>query len=395
MAGVETIIVGGGIQAGSPFQLNFIPYITAVTPPQVQSSPIMRQVTGANQGIVIAPLGADPQPAAVEVLRIKGGMICEGPQADSVQIGRGAATTVNGSIAIGMTASAQGSSVVIGRGSTDAAAGNGGNVAIGPGITISGAPNAGQVAIGNGAQVANIIGGSVAIGLNARILGGVQPSIVIGGGYSLVSGSSQVIALLSQISPTARSACVLLNNGSDAVTGNNQLRIGSASAGVIHLAVIGEGEAGSVAVKVPLVFRTTDGSGANIMGKPLTIQPGMSTGTGTGADLTLATGAQVGAGSTLQVSTPRLVVHGNTGQVEVLAPTGGVAFLVRGFANQAAMQINADAGGPGVMIDFNTTDTVGGAGAGTLTNAPHAGDPDVWIPVSLGGVKYRMPMWLA
>lgn len=36
-----------------------------------------------------------------------------------------------------------------------------------------------------------------------------------------------------------------------------------------------------------------------------------------------------------------------------------------------------------------------GAGAGTLANAPSAGDPDKWIPINSDGVQYWMPVWAA
>lgn len=385
MAGVETIIVGGGIQAGSPFQLNFIPYITAVTPPQVQSSPIMAQVTGATQGIVIAAGGVDPQPAATEVLRVRGGAIFEKNAINQLVIGKGATPAgASPDMIIGTGAVATASCTIVGQNATC----GGNSQTFGSAASIGAAAN-GCVNVGG-----NIIGagsnGCITMGTGINIAGGILSAVVIGSG-TLQAGASNTTSINGGNVGTS-SNCILINAGGEGFGGgNNVCRLGSA-ANRINLMVIG-GEIGTGLAS--LVIRTSNAQGADAAGRPLTLQPGMSTGTGSGADLFLATGAQVGAGSTLQVSTPRLRVHGNTGQVEVLAPTGGVAFLVRGFANQAAMQINADAGGPGVMIDFNTTDTVGGGGAGTLTNAPHAGDPDVWIPVSLGGVKYRMPMWLA
>lgn len=45
---------------------------------------------------------------------------------------------------------------------------------------------------------------------------------------------------------------------------------------------------------------------------------------------------------------------------------------------------------------FRLDGTTGaGAGAGTLTNAPSAGDPDKWIPINSDGVQYWMPVWAA
>lgn len=386
MASVETIIVGGGISAGSPFVLNAIPFISNITPPTLQSSPVMFEAAApSNPGIVINIAGAvDPSPTATEVLRVRGGAIFEGVAAHQVVIGEGAQAAGNSpDMAIGFNARLTASGTVVGQNSSC-----GGNSQVfGSAATVGAAAN-GCLCVG-GNVIAAGAQGCVVVGTGINIAAASLGAVVVGAGT--LSGNCNNTTSINSGNVAARSACVLINNSAEA-TGNNQLRIGSAATPII-LMVIGGEAAG--AVKPALVFRTTDGFGADNGGRPLTIQPGMNTGVGTGGDVTLATGAQVGAGAVLQVSTPRMVVHGGTGLVEILAPTSGVSLLVTGRPNQAAMQINADAGAPGVMIDFNTTDTVGGGGAGTLTNAPHAGNPDAWLPVSLGGVKYRLPMWLA
>lgn len=55
-----------------------------------------------------------------------------------------------------------------------------------------------------------------------------------------------------------------------------------------------------------------------------------------------------------------------------------------------SLNIEANAG----IILTNQTDGAG-AGAGTLANAPHAGDPDFWIPISVNGTPGWTPWWHA
>jgi hypothetical protein len=388
MSTVETIIVGGGIQPGNPFALNYFPYVSNVTPPQVVTSTLLQQVTGANPAIVVATV--DPQPAAIEVLRVKGGMITEGAGSDSVVIGRGASATFNDSIAIGRGAQGGQQGVAIGRLATLNVTGSG--VCIGASSSIANTLSLGGVVVGANSTAGGPTGGNIIVG-NANTVPS-ENNIVIAMGCSLPVGAQRnvVVGPISTFGGTARDGCVLLNG--DNPTGDREFRVGgSSSFREINLMVIGC-ESDATAVKVSCVWRTTNGNGNDNMGRPLTIQPGMSTGLGAGADVILATGAAVGAGAVLQVSTPRVVVRGGTGLVEVLAPTSGVSMLVHGLPNQAAIQINADAGAPGAMFDFNTTNTAGGGAAGTLNNAPSAGDPAAWIPVLIGGVAYKIPAWL-
>src|SRR4051812_18342455 len=74
MARVETIVVGGGINAGSPFTLKAIPYISSSDPAFLTASPILAQVTGANVAIIVSPTGVDPQAATTTLLRVVGGI---------------------------------------------------------------------------------------------------------------------------------------------------------------------------------------------------------------------------------------------------------------------------------------------------------------------------------
>ena len=48
----------------------------------------------------------------------------------------------------------------------------------------------------------------------------------------------------------------------------------------------------------------------------------------------------------------------------------------------------------GAVVMANQT-TGPGAGLGTLTNAPSAGDPDFWLPITINGTAHWIPAWAA
>lgn len=72
-----------------------------------------------------------------------------------------------------------------------------------------------------------------------------------------------------------------------------------------------------------------------------------------------------------------------TGEVQVAAPSAsGQSLLITGF------------GGAGVpVVRFNGTTNGAAAQAGTLLNAPVAGNPGHWLPVSIAGTVRYIPCW--
>lgn len=172
-----SIIVGGGIQAGSPFTLGRVPYITNVSPAQASSSIIKVAADSVSAVVYIGiPNSAGtyvadtPLTGATETFRVKGGAIIEGSGTDSVQLGRAAGATATDSIAIGRgTLADHADAVVIGRGAQNqvnggivigALASNHGN----PGVVIgqsAGMNGTGGVAIGDAASLSSSAGGSV------------------------------------------------------------------------------------------------------------------------------------------------------------------------------------------------------------------------------------------
>lgn len=113
----------------------------------------------------------------------------------------------------------------------------------------------------------------------------------------------------------------------------------------------------------PVTFRLTDALGANIAAGSLTIRPGNSTGAGAQQSINFQTQSAAGGASVLGTMTT---------QVQIIPCTGA--------AGQANLRINNVANGAGV-------------GAGTLANAPAAGDPTFWLPVNIAGTVRYIPCW--
>lgn len=107
------------------------------------------------------------------------------------------------------------------------------------------------------------------------------------------------------------------------------------------------------------------GTDLNVAGSNGTIRPGTGTGNSTGASLIFQTPSANPPGTVLQSYATRLT----------LSEAGAVFDLV----NQG-LRINGQTSGAG-------------ASAGTLTNAPSAGDPSFWLPISIAGAIRYIPCW--
>jgi hypothetical protein len=110
-------------------------------------------------------------------------------------------------------------------------------------------------------------------------------------------------------------------------------------------------------------IRFTDASGTNIAAGSVTLIAPRATGNAAGGDFVFQTGAVQASGTTSQPATT---------QFTILSSAGG-------------------AGVPNLRIDNVTTGA--GAGAGTLTNAPTAGDPTFWLPININGTVLYIPCW--
>lgn len=420
MARSQSIIVGGGIAATAPFTTGNIPVFVSVSPPAVSNS-IMGQVLVGNLAIINTVLG-DPNAAATETFRWRGGLISEGAGADSfiagrgavsvgvdgIAIGRGASASVSDAIAIGRGASVLSSSqVAIGLSASVTATGG---VAIGPGATAgqnstainADATGTGGTAVGNGATAnatnataigLNAVAGasSVAIGRGATtgssgiaigdttntnntastVIGGFNCAtnaagqILIGAGASPASinaAAGQSICIGGTSSIGAHTDNILIGAGGSSFAANTA-QIGAPNT-VINTLVVGRGNTHTAAVSLTIrgtnVVTTADTAGGDLT----VIAPRGTGNAATGGEIIFQTGAPGASGATLQVA---------TSQFKILKSAGG-------------------AGVPGVQF-MNVTNGAGAA-AGTLANAPSAGDPSFWLPVSIAGAGVRyIPCW--
>lgn len=183
MADSNPIIVGGGIQSGTPFTLGRLVYVTNVNPPQLTSYGPQVALDGVVQYTDV-PDSAGTYTGlggAVETFRIQGGAIIQGGGTDSVAIGRGAAAAI-----------------------------------------ASGANGADTIAIGRGIIGGTVTTQKVAIGALANISGGA--SVVVG--YNSGSGSANAVAGIfignqAQASGNAGGATVVvIGDGALIVLGN-------------------------------------------------------------------------------------------------------------------------------------------------------------------------------
>lgn len=404
---VKSIIVGGGIRAGTPSTVGTVPQFDGSAPPDLLTDSIMRQVAGP--ALVVSTV--DPAPGALEQFRTEGGLISDAPgRADSTIIGRGAVSGGDLQVIIGFNANVgaafpSGASVAIGN----VARAGGGGVAIGSNA-VAGAASGSDAAIAIGAsavagQSGIAIGGfatgttslgiftgifgatgvnSVAIGAGSNARG--TDSIGIGGGstgvgddrsiaigkFAFAGGDDNVvIGWAGNNAAAAVNQCILLGSGAIPIS-SNLCMIGGFDANnpttftAIGTVLIGRGDTHTAAHDVTMRF--TNASGTNIAGGNTTIVAPLGTGNAsTGGELRLQAGIFGASGTTLQTAVTRIALN-SAGEIVLSPITSG-------------LRIN------------NQMDAAGGD-EGTLTNAPHALDPDFWMPVNIAGTIMAFPCWI-
>lgn len=420
MARVETIVVGGGIGAGSPFDLNHIPYIASVDPPLLVSSPNAVQVTTGNIGFVVSTTGADPDATATEVLRVKGGFLSLGAGANSFIGGKGAAAGGARSIAIGQNANAgtgagcvligantiktagQGQTTQVGDGSSTV---GGSGIAIGASSLIEGGGSSGSIVIGNAAVLTTFVGAGgpgygIVIGHASQITtpsGSAGGSIILGNASSILRADNcTLIGDAATADPASTSgvgigfsvdltAAAIAIGASALGAHDGAIAIGIASAtyaantctiggttaqGQINQLLIGRGNLHTAAVNV--LVRATNGSGADVSAGNITVQAGLGTGAGTPGVIIFTTGSALGSGSVLQTAATRMTIA-----PALITLGAGVSLLVQ-----------TDNG-------YTASNQTSGAAAnvGTLTNAPAVGNPTFWLRVVINGTNFAIPAW--
>lgn len=331
MARGRSVIVGGGLATSGALAVGALLYVVNVDPPTAAISPMMAQVTGANQGVIVSSNRADPQAAAVEVLRVKGGAIIEGSATDSVHIGRGVTVAAGAAfVAIGNGTSVRGTAIAIGTGAS--AHGTSNDITIGATTFGAGARNFAAVTVGNfSAPAGGTGGGWVFIGSGAASNIATSATDIVGIGTSLTFGNTtgNFVAIGANISTGTSGSFVLI--GSDSTSSGNPssfvavgpsnipshantiiIGIGQTTTAVSQCWIADSGGNGITSIIVGkgdisgtplgLTFRLTNANAsADINGGDFTLVAGRGTGAGVPGGVAFAVGIQTGTSSTLQV----------------------------------------------------------------------------------------------
>lgn len=400
--GSRALIVGGGISGVAPLVIDNFLFLTSITPPLASTSPrLIRRATSIEilgDGSLSTAIGNNADANGVENVvigqdcsSVGGGfpsnIICvgqnmknTGPVSQVILIGSDVSSNGTGTIIIGQCASPANfnDAVIIGFGITHAGSVNG--VIIGRNANSGGS---GAVAIGNGASAQT---SGLALGGSAVALG--SNSLCFGQSCDMTGTSTGNIQIGVSCRMTNTSNVILLghnlrsDNGTyaagDVVIGNNNVGGLGFSSRVIWF-----GDTHTSGIAVPAAaMRWKNAAGTDVAAGSLTVTAPRATGNAVGGSIILQTAPAGASGAALQTATTRLTISPN-GVVTLAAPTVAAENLVidgNGGAGQASIRLNGLTNGAGVA-------------AGTLANAPSAGDPSFWIPISIGGLARFIPAW--
>jgi len=411
MPGAPTsIVIGGGINAGSPFVLDNFLFVASATPPTAASSPrLIRRADSIEilgDGANSTAIGSNADANGPESIAI--GRDCSvasvAATSDVICIGQNMKNTgnVGEAILIGHDVNSNGTSIVVIGTFTGITVNANSFVAIGHSMTQSGTLNGVIIGFGAGTSGGNAIAiggsgataatGGVTLGCAATQASTNSNTITIGQGAisngatatsNLIIGSSAGVASAASVANLVMIGHNLrTDNGTyvsgDVVIGNNNVGGGGFSSSVIWF-----GDTHTSGVAVPAAaMRWKNAAGTNVAAGALTITAPRATGNASNGAIIFRTGTVGASGSTLATALARVTI-GNNGQTTFETPTGAIA----------TVNIMA-AGGAGVpcLNVQNATDGAGAA-AGTLANAPTAGDPAFWLPISIGGAVRYIPCW--
>lgn len=400
MARVQTIIVGGGINAGSPFTANGIPYVVQADPPFIATTDFLSVVaTGTNRGVIVSTSG-DPLVSANR-LRVKGGIVSEHTSYTTTTV-LGQAHTVSGLYAngfvlvgptitltspsgannsppviIGANVSLVGTAntggdgcVVVGSNFAGSGAGMKNSTYIGNDITDgigtscvligqSALNGTGQfsIVIGAGAQANGSGSSCIVIGRSATKASGVASTTIVGDSATAGAGASNGVAIGASSSVGAAS-CTVVGETSTATHAHNVLLGSGLASFQANTAIIGENRFSTVLNTVVLgsidaspnmgnlTLRLSNQSGTNKAAPQLTIQTGLGTGTGALSQISFNTSVVAAAGTTLQTAQERMRLDGT-----VVA--GNTALMIWDVDNGTLERVTvgaADSGGVGFKL---------------------------------------------
>jgi len=255
--------------------------------------------------------------------------------------------------------------------------------------TLSLGSNPGEVIVGNDAQSNSATGGSnVIIGTQANTN---NVGVVIVGygasakGYSSMCFGNQANVLATHDYSIAMGAFALTTAAHQLVVGSNGL---GGNTGIQDF-YFGQGVQENGASLAAINFNCTGASGNNTAGVAFNINGSKATGNAAGGSLLFKVSTAGASGTTLQALNtwgkiePRIVTFGDI---------DAIGNSVRLVINDSTTSIKTN--GYAQLIGTTTAFNNGaGAGAGTLTNAPAAGNPTKWIPIDDNGTTRHIPAW--
>jgi hypothetical protein len=396
MARAGPAVAGGSGFAAGAIALDQFLYVGSVTPPVATSGPrIVSGLTaieipgdtGAAKKNTVLGFGADVTNAACEeaVVIGSGCTVTQGstPTASIVVIGKGLSNTNSTTcILIGgpYPASPNNDVIMIGS-SSGGTKGANGYTAIGYNMSINGSLQGVQIGQGSATHgsTAVVVGAGAGagaaqavVGSGSSTTGGTTNAAILGAGISVTGGGGNSVVLLgggmNGLSALANAIGIGLGvdfTGLGAgwlIVGNNNL----GTQGFTSSYLFGGADSHTTVTAVPAVLmRWKNAAGADTAAGSVTIVAPRATGNAAGGDLIFQTGV-AGASSA------------------VVQPVATVARITAG----QKFQLEQDRG-----LAFTNQTSAAGAGAGTLSNAPAAGNPTHWLKILIGGASFAVPCW--
>jgi hypothetical protein len=421
MPGIGTpIVIGGGIQLASPNALNEGLFLSSITPPAATTSPRWRIITSTNPDQLAAETEALRADTVIGIGSSNTG-IAAGQVRPDVIIGR------NISVAHANTGANNGGIFIGCDGMTSAAGSGTGNVVICPTLTQSGGTimNAENVIIGRGITIQNLQGSSVLIGGTISVFANTG-LVVIGQG---AAGSANTVTVVGQgasasqannvsigqgVSTTAI-ACIamgqghgcpnrdmikighggqnagtngqiLIGNGIDPNSvGPDEICLGHSGLGGGRFTVglrLGQNQHTSGVVVPAYTVQWKSALGTNIAAGDVTFIAPKATGNAVAGAFVFQTSPTGASGATLQTAATRLTISTQGVSTFGTPSTSNPNIIIEGFGGAAVPSLR-----------FNNLTSGAAAAVGTLNNAPSAGDPSFWIPVSIAGNVRYIPAW--
>lgn len=339
MAGaIRSLIIGGGIRAGTPSTLSTFPIFSGTTPPDLLVDGNIFQDASSPPKVYI---GTDSVGATSTVL---GGATSSSFATSSIVIGQGASrsntvietrpSVIIGAAAIGGNSTGGGDVIIGASSSVYNVATAAVNVLIGYSNKITAGGASGNIIIGN--QCQQTLGSNcITMGSSATITCN-NDCIAIGNAVSITGGAGTgAVTIVGGNCGTSKTRNVLIGHsltdintasGNIAIIGvgwSSTANMPSNACGFLNssgFTTMIVGNSHESATPGSLTFRLCNGLGANIAAGSLTLQAGLGTGTGASAVVNIASSIPVGAGSTLQTARTgfRMSPSTTAGQTDIM-----------------------------------------------------------------------------